>query len=93
MKKMEIERFPILQVTEQGRSEIEGIVTTEFPLTIVLNNRELVMLLCSPTKPDYLAIGFLFSEGLLKSKDEIKKITVDFPSFQSNGWSSQCCPM
>jgi len=77
MKKMEIERFPILQVTEQGRSEIEGIVTTEFPLTIVLNNRELVTLLCSPTKPDYLAIGFLFSEGLLKSKDEIKKITVD----------------
>ena len=77
MKKMEIERFPILQITEQGRSEIEDIATTEFPLTIVLNNRELVTLLCSPTKPDYLAIGFLFSEGLLQSKDEIKKITVD----------------
>ncbi len=74
---METEKFPIVQITEQGRSEFEGIVATEFSLTIILNNRELVTLLCSPTKLDYLAIGFLFSEGLLKSRDEIKKIVVD----------------
>ena len=37
----------------------------------------MVTLLCSPTDLKYLAIGFLFSEGLLKSKDEIKKIVVD----------------
>jgi len=34
-------------------------------------------LLCSPTDLKYLAIGFLSSEGLVKSKDQIKKITVD----------------
>jgi len=77
MEKMEIERFPILRVTEQGRNETEDIVTKETPLTIILNNRELVTLLCSPTNLKYLAIGFLFSEGLLKSKDEIKKIIAD----------------
>lgn len=74
---MEIERFPILRVTEQGRNETEDIVIKETPLTIILNNRELVTLLCSPTNLEYLAIGFLFSEGLLKSKDEIKKIIAD----------------
>ena len=72
-----IEKFPILRVTEQGRSEEEDIITAEFALTIILNNQELVTLLCSPTDLNYLAIGFLYSEGLLKSKDEIKKIVVD----------------
>ncbi len=72
-----IERFPILRVTEQGRNQVEDIITRELALTIILNNQELVTLLCSPTDLKYLAIGFLSSEGLLKSKDEIKKIVVD----------------
>lgn len=73
----ETETFPILKFTETGSSSIEDIVAKEFPLTIILNNRELVTLLCSPANLRYLAVGFLFSEGLLKSKDEIKKIMVD----------------
>jgi len=72
-----IERFSILRVTEEGKKDTEDIITKEFPLTIILNNQELVTLLCSPTDLKYLAVGFLFSEGLLKSKDEIKKIIVD----------------
>ena len=73
----EIEKFPILKFTEGGSSSIEDEVVRESPLTIILNNRELATLLCSPTNLRYLAIGFLFSEGLLNSKDEIKKIIVD----------------
>ncbi len=72
----EVARFPILQIAKQS-SSIEDVVAREFPLTIILNNRELVTLLCSPTNLKYLAIGFLFSEGLLKSKDEIRKIMLD----------------
>jgi len=72
-----IERLPILQITEEGASENETTVTKEFSLTIILNNQELLNLLCTPTNLEYLAVGFLFSEGLLKSKDEIKKIKVD----------------
>ena len=74
---MEIEKFPIVRISEQGRSESDGVVATEFSLTITLNNQELVTLLCSPTKLDCLAVGFLSSEGLIKSKDEIREITVD----------------
>jgi len=73
----EMEKFPILKFTEGGSSSIEDEVVRESPLTIILNNQELATLLCSPTNLRYLTIGFLFSEGLLKSKDEIKKITVD----------------
>jgi FdhD protein len=73
----EVERFPILRLTKEGRSSIEELVAREFPLTIIFNNQELVTLLCSPADLKYLAVGFLYSEGLLKSRDEIKKILVD----------------
>ncbi len=73
----EIEKIPILRLTEESRSNIEDIVAREFPLTIILNNQELVTLLCSPVDLKSLAIGFLFSEGLISSKGEIKKIIVD----------------
>jgi len=72
-----MERFPILHITEESKNEAEAVVTKESSLTIILNNQEVVTLLCTPTNLEYLAIGFLFSEGLLESKDEIKKIVVD----------------
>ncbi len=77
MMEKEIEKFPILRLTAESRSAIEDIVAREFPLTIILDNQELVTLLCSPANLKYLAVGFLFSEGLLENKDEIKKIIVD----------------
>ena len=73
----ETEKVSIVKFTETGSSSIEDMVAKESPLTIILNNSELVTLLCSPENLRYLAVGFLFSEGLLKSKDEIKKIMVD----------------
>lgn len=73
----EVERFPILRLTREGRSSIEDDVARELPVTIILNDQELVTMLCSPKNLDFLAVGFLSSEGLLTSKDEIKKIMVD----------------
>jgi FdhD protein len=73
----EIERVSILRFTEEDASNIEDVVAREFPLTIILNNQELVTLLCSPKDLKYLAIGFLSSEGLIRSKEEIKKVLID----------------
>ncbi|MFC1992080.1 formate dehydrogenase accessory sulfurtransferase FdhD, partial [Chloroflexota bacterium] len=73
----ETEKVTILKFNEEGRTNIEDVVARELPLTIILNNKELVTLLCSPKDLNYLAVGFLSSEGLLKDKDEIKKVTVD----------------
>jgi FdhD protein len=72
-----IERFPVWQLTQEDGSKIEAAVARELPLTIILNDQELVTLLCSPENLQYLAIGYLASEGLVNSKDEIKKVTVD----------------
>jgi FdhD protein len=73
----EIEKINVLRLTEEGRESIEDVVVREFPITIILNNEELVTMLCSPKNLDYLAAGFLFSEGLIESRDEIKNILVD----------------
>ncbi|MFC2011287.1 formate dehydrogenase accessory sulfurtransferase FdhD [Chloroflexota bacterium] len=73
----EVAKILILRLTMESSNEIEDVVAREFPLTIILNNHELVTLLCSPKDLRYLAIGFLFSEGLIGSKSEIKKIMVD----------------
>ena len=72
-----MKQFPIWQVTEEGRNNTIDVVVKEFPLTITLNNQEVVTLLCSPQNLDYLAIGFLVSEGLIKGKEDIKKLIVD----------------
>ena len=73
----EVEKFSILRITPSGRSNTEAAVAREFPVTIILNGQELVTMLCSPKEMDSLAVGFLASEGLLKSRDEIKNILVD----------------
>lgn len=72
------ERFPIWQITEEICSDnTVDVVVAEFPLTITLNNREVVTLLCSPGGLEYLAVGYLFSEGLISGKEDIREIVVD----------------
>ena len=72
-----VESVSIQRVTETGRKSGEDLVIRELPLTIFLNETELVTLLCTPQDLDSLAVGFLFSEGLLKNKDEIQRIIVN----------------
>ena len=71
------EILSVEQVTEDGKQDARDLVARELPLAIILNNWEVVTLLCSPLDLRYLAVGFLFSAGLLESKDEIEKIAVD----------------
>ena len=71
------EKIAIHRVTREGKQAAEDLVVTELPLTIMLNGQELVTLLCSAVDLKHLAIGFLASEGLLKTRDDIKRVTVD----------------
>jgi FdhD protein len=73
----DVVKFPIYRVTEEGRTETEDTVVREMPLTIFLNEKELVTMACSPSNLDSLAVGFLFSEGLLRNRDQIQSITLD----------------
>ncbi len=71
------EKLPALHITRENREEIQDVVVSELPLTIVLNGRELATTLCSPVDLDYLVVGILLSEGLIDSRDEIKSLVVD----------------
>lgn len=73
----ETEKTSILRYSGEGTSNAEVSVAKEFPLTIIFNDMELVTLLCTPANLDYLAVGYLFAEGLIGSKEEIKRITTD----------------
>jgi FdhD protein len=72
-----IEKFSVIKVTGKRKIVIEDIIVTEAQLTIVVNNQRLITLPCSPNDLQSLAIGFLFSKGILKSKEEITKVDLD----------------
>ena len=67
----------VFRIKEGSGQYIDDPVTRETPLTIYLNDQELVTLLCTAEHLDELAAGFLKSEGFLKSREDIKNITVD----------------
>jgi FdhD protein len=71
------EDLPVVRATKESREIKRDVVVREFPLTIFLNSQELITLLCTPENLKNLAVGFLYSEGLLQNKEEIEKIIVD----------------
>lgn len=72
-----LDKIPIFRLTESTRGDDEDAVAVEFNLSIVLNGQELVTLLCSPEKLEFLAVGFLCSEGLITTKEDIRDMALD----------------
>lgn len=58
-------------------NEVEDTIAEEFPLTIYLNDVEFATLVCSPDDLEELVIGFLASEGALRSFKEIESMNID----------------
>jgi FdhD protein len=69
-----VEKVTIVQIVDDQISEQEDVVVRETPLTIFVNDEELVTLLCLPQHQQNLAVGYLFSEGILASKAEIESL-------------------
>lgn len=62
-------------------SEGEWVVTKahaplEKSLEIFVNQRHLVTILCTPTKMNFLVIGFLYSEGIISGMDDMMMMRV-----------------
>jgi FdhD protein len=67
----------VLRITKD-KSELTRIaVVREIPLTIFLNDREIITLLCTGAHAQGLAVGFLKSEGLVHKRNNIERIEVD----------------
>ncbi len=62
---------------KKTKEEISDIVAKESFLSIILNEEKLISLKCSPENYDYLGIGFLYTSGILKKKEDIFSIVVD----------------
>ncbi len=69
-----LEKVTIVQINNDEITEQEDVVVKETPLTIFVNDQELVTLLCLPQHQQNLAVGFLFSEGILSDKSEIESL-------------------
>jgi len=69
--------YEVGTINNEKRSLATICIARESPVTIMLNNKELVTLLCSPTDLNYLAIGYLSSEGFISHKREIERVLVD----------------
>jgi FdhD protein len=67
-------RVPAVRIRDGSRSPREETVAREETLCLYLNGNLLVRLLCSPSDLEDLAVGFLFSEGLIGGLDDILSI-------------------
>lgn len=69
-------RRTIVHYDEMGIETREDLVATEFALTIYVNGQELATIVCSPQHMTDLVVGFLASEGVIRSLDQIRRLTV-----------------
>ena len=66
----------VVGVDQDGR-EVETSVVTERPLTLFLNRREIVTMMTIGDHPDYLAVGYLLNQNMLRPDDRITGIDYD----------------
>jgi len=52
-------------------------MAVEFPFTIHVNGEEFATMVCTPSHLDELILGFLASEGIIRSKADIKDFQID----------------
>ena len=67
---------PVMGVDEHGK-EFSHPTIKERALTIFLNSQEIVTAMTIGDHPDYLAIGFLSNQKMLRPSDEITAVDVD----------------
>lgn len=65
-----------VRFNETGIELIEDEVASEYALTIYVNDGEMVTIVCTPDNLKNLVIGFLASEGVIKSIDEIQSLSL-----------------
>lgn len=63
--------------TDQNGAQIDLNVVEERPLTIFLNAREIVTAMTIGDYPEYLALGFLRNQGMLRPDEVIKGVDYD----------------
>jgi FdhD protein len=63
-------------IDHEGR-RIETAVVVERPLTLYLNGQEIVTMMTIGDFPDYLAVGYLLNQNMLRADDKVTGIDYD----------------
>ena len=77
----------IVRVDRNGRREQDDLVIKEHALTITLNDRQFVTMLCSPSDLEALGMGFLLSEGIIKSREDIESFSLSDDYESPGSWT------
>src|SRR5271157_4902586 len=62
--------------SDEGWAKTSVHVPSEMQLTIYVNLRELVTILCTPTKLNFLVLGFLYAEGIISGLGDVLSMRV-----------------
>jgi len=67
----------VVKVTGMDKENTTEQVVVEKALTIFLNGKEFATLVYTPSQEKELVLGFLCSEGIIRHKEQLKKINID----------------
>lgn len=62
---------------DQTGAAIETAVTVERPLTLYLNGQEIVTMMTIGDHPEYLALGYLLNQNMLRADDTVTAVQYD----------------
>jgi FdhD protein len=69
--------YDVSEFSEGDFRETQVAAIQEVPLTIYLNGKEIVTLLCTGKQPEFLAVGFLKSDALITEPEQLKTVDVE----------------
>ena len=72
-----IQTYEVIQFKNNEFCESNQLISEEMPLTVYLNGKETTTMLCSPVDQKYLVLGFLISEGMVQSIEDIREIVIN----------------
>jgi FdhD protein len=67
---------PVVGIDQEGR-EVAAAIVHERPLTLFLNGQEIVTMMTIGDHPDYLALGYLINQNMLRPGDQVTAVEHD----------------
>jgi FdhD protein len=74
---MNTEKITVVKYDGDYLGETQEDAAVEHPLTIRLDGEEFATMVCSPDHLHELVVGFLASEGIIRSEKQIKSLQID----------------
>lgn len=67
----------IWKIDGDAAVETDDEIAAEYPLTFQLDGEEFATIVCSPSALEEMAVGFLASEGIIRTIDDIASLKID----------------